>query len=411
MKNCLINEGYEKDFFLYGGKGSKVFSPKRVYEDLSFGAGSLILGHNNLIQRKCFEKFKNKTTLLTYPNTQAVKFSNLLGKIFKKYPKFVLCSTGSEAITKSLRIAKAITKKKIIIAVTGSWHGSAEKLLFNSINGKNYPMSDGLDDYNLKNLKFIEYNNFEKTEKILNHYKKKISCIIIEPIQGCLPDYKFIKYVKYLFNYAKKNKILIIFDEMITGLRVNGNSVQEYLKILPDISIFGKAFGGGLPIGVIALSKKILNKIEKKKLNIFYGGTYSGNSFSATLAYETTKYIIKNKKIINNLNKKSKYFQININNFLQQQKIPAKIFRFQSLLRLVFSDKIINTKAQRDYFEIKNVDKIHKFRVFLKRKNILYPKNGIIFLSAKTSTKNLNYIIKNFKSGLNHVYKKNVNKI
>ena len=272
-------------------------------------------------------------------------------------------------------------------------------------------MSDGLDDYNLKNLKFIEYNNFEKTEKILNHYKKKISCIIIEPIQGCLPDYKFIKYVKYLFNYAKKNKILIIFDEMITGLRVNGNSVQEYLKILPDISIFGKAFGGGLPIGVIALSKKILNKIEKKKLNIFYGGTYSGNSFSATLAYETTKYIIKNKKIINNLNKKSKYFQININNFLQQQKIPAKIFRFQSLLRLVFSDKIINTKAQRDYFEIKNVDKIHKFRVFLKRKNILYPKNGIIFLSAKTSTKNLNYIIKNFKSGLNHVYKKNVNKI
>jgi glutamate-1-semialdehyde 2,1-aminomutase len=193
--------------------------------------------------RRHFDKFKNKTTLLTYPNIQAVKFSKLLGKIFKKYPKFVLCSTGSEAITKALRIAKAITNKKIVVAVTGSWHGSAEKLLFNSFNGKNYPLSDGLDDYNLKNLKFIEYNNFEKTEKILNSHKKKISCIIVEPIQGCLPDYKFIKYIKYLYNYAKKNRILIIFDEMITGLRVNRNSVQEYLKILPDISIFGKSFG------------------------------------------------------------------------------------------------------------------------------------------------------------------------
>lgn len=406
MKNFLINEGYEKDFFLYGGEGSKVFSKKKIYEDLSFGAGSLILGHNNFIQKKCFDKFKKKTTLLTYPNIQAVKFSKLLGKIFKKYPKFVLCSTGSEAITKSLRIAKAITNKKIIVAVTGSWHGSTEKLLFNSFNGKNYPLSDGLDNYNSKNLKFIEYNNFEKTEKILNLYKRKISCIIIEPIQGCLPDYKFIKYIKYLFSYAKKNNILIIFDEMITGLRVNGNSVQEYLKILPDITTFGKSFGGGLPLGVIALSKRTLNKIKKRKLNIFYGGTYSGNSFSSLLAYETTKYIIKNKKIINDLNKKSKYFQINMNNFFQEQKIPAKIFRFQSLLRLVFSDKIINNRAQRDYFEIKNINKINKFRDFLKSKGILYPKNGLIFFSAKTSTKNLNFIIKNFKGGLKYIYKK-----
>jgi glutamate-1-semialdehyde aminotransferase len=192
---------------------------------------------------------------------------------------------------------------------------------------------------------------------------------------------------------------------MITGLRVNGNSVQEYLKILPDISIFGKAFGGGLPIGVIALSKKTLNKIKKKKLNIFYGGTYSGNSFSTTLAYETTKYITKNKKIINDLNQKSKYFQTTINNFLQQKKIPARIYRFQSLLRFVFTDKIINNRAQRDFFEIKSANKINKFKDFLKSKNILYPKNGLIFLSAKTSINNLNFIIKNFKSGLEYICK------
>ena len=169
--------------------------------------------------------------------------------------------------------------------------------------------------------------------------------------------------------------------------------------------------GGGLPIGVIALSKEILNKIDKKKLNIFYGGTYSGNSFSTTLAYETTKYISKNKKIINDLNKKSKYFQITINNFLKQKKLPAKIYRFQSLLRLVFSDKTINNRAQRDFFEIKNENKINKFKDFLKNKNILYPKNGLIFFSAKTSAKNVNFIIKNFKSGFEYIYKKDVNKI
>ena len=95
-----------------------------------------------------------------------------------------------------------------------------------------------------------------------------------------------------------------------------------------------------------------------------------------------------------------------MNNFFQEQKIPAKIFRFQSLLRLVFSDKIINNRAQRDYFEIKNINKINKFRDFLKSKGILYPKNGLIFFSAKTSAKNLNFIIKNFKGGLKYIYKK-----
>ena len=60
MKNQSFNEGYDSDFILIGGQNSKVFSKKEIYEDLSFGAGSLILGHNNIIQKKCFNIFKKK---------------------------------------------------------------------------------------------------------------------------------------------------------------------------------------------------------------------------------------------------------------------------------------------------------------------------------------------------------------
>ena len=402
MKNHSLNEGYEKKLFLSGGYGSKVFNKNRTYEDLSFGAGSLILGHNNIIQKKCFKLFKQKKiSLLAHPNTQTNDLSNLLGKIFKEYPKFIFCSTGSEAITKALRITKAISKKKITISVTGSWHGSVDKLLFKEINKKNLPLSDGLSEHDSQNLRFIEYNNIAISEKILKKYKNKINCIIVEPIQGCLPDKNSIKYIQFLFNYAKKNKILIIFDEMITGLRINGTSLQNYLKLVPDLTIFGKGFGGGLPLGIIAVSKKIQNIISKKKLKIFYGGTYSGNSFSTLLAYETTKYINSNKKkIISQLNKKSEYLENNINFFLENKKIPARIYRFQSLIRLVFTDNIVKNRVQRDFFEERNKIKIEKFRNFLETKNILYPKNGLIFLSTMTSKKNINYIIKNFKIAL-----------
>ena len=406
MKNQSFNEGYDSDFILIGGQNSKVFSKKEIYEDLSFGAGSLILGHNNIIQKKCFNIFKKKKmSLLAHPNLQAANFSNLLGRIFKEYPKFIFCSSGSEAITKALRISKAISKKKIIISVTGSWHGSTEKLLFKPSKGKNVPLSDGLDEYNSNNLKFIEYNNFNQSKKILDKYKKRTNCIIIEPMQGCLPDKNSIRYIKFLYDYAKKNKIIIIFDEMITGLRINGSSLQNYLNIVPDISIFGKGFGGGFPIGIIAISKKIKDTIVKKKLNVFYGGTYSGNSFSTLLAYENTKYIRKNKTIIKKLNSKSKYFQEELNYFFKEKKIPAKVYRFHSLLRLVFSNNSIKNRSQRDFFESRNSKKIIKFRTILKLKKILYPKNGLIFLCSQTSTKSINYIIENFKKSLEIIYK------
>ena len=101
--------------------------------------------------------------------------------------------------------------------------------------------------------------------------------IMLEPITSSLPLNESEKYVKDLFFYAKKNKILICFDEIITGLRVNGLSVFKKLNLKPDIITFGKCFGGGLPIGLTCLSKETARKIDLLNKPIFFGGTFSGN--------------------------------------------------------------------------------------------------------------------------------------
>ena len=88
-------------------------------------------------------------------------------------------------------------------------------------------------------------------------------CIIIEPVQACLPQYAK-KYLRFLDQYSRKNNIILIFDEMISGLRFDGSCVQDNLKLNPSITTFGKCLGGGLPIGIIAI-KKILNlRLEKE---------------------------------------------------------------------------------------------------------------------------------------------------
>ena len=93
-------------------------------------------------------------------------------------------------------------------------------------------MSDGISNDQKKNLIFIPYNNIPLSKKILDKNKKDISCIFIEPIQGCLPNVKIKKYLKFIAKYCKEKKIILIFDEMITGLRTNCKSLQSHLKIL-----------------------------------------------------------------------------------------------------------------------------------------------------------------------------------
>ncbi len=403
-KLLLLNEGYKNNQTLFDrGDGSKIYSKNKEYIDLSFAAGSLILGHNSKTYISAIKNLiKKKISTFAAPNIQAYEYANLLKKILPNYSKFIFCNSGAEAVIKSLRVCKAINKKSLIISVTGSWHGSVDKLLFSPGKEDSHtPLSDGLSEHDKKNIKFIPYNNIAGSQKILSKYKNKIGCIIIEPIQGCLPQTNVKEYLEFLKSFSLKNNCILIFDEMITGLRIDCKSAQSYFDVKPDITTFGKIFGGGLPIGIIAISKKIEQAMVNKKIKVFFGGTFSGNSQTTYIVKVNTNYLYKNKKkIFSLLNKKANFFQSNLNIFIEKNKINAKVYRFHSLIRLVFTNKIVNNRLQRDFLEFKNYSNIKKFRSFLLKKGIYYPRNGIIFFSTKTSDYDIKKILYYFKEGL-----------
>ena len=222
-------------------------------------------------------------------------------------------------------------------------------------------------------------------------------CLIIEPIQGCLPfDAK--KYLKFLSDYCYKHNITLIFDEMITGLRCNGSSIQDQLNLKPSISTFGKCLGGGMPIGIIGVKKNIFERLSLNNKKIFFGGTFSGNSINTYVDNQSVKYILKNrKKIFYSLEEKSKYLEENLNNFFKQNHYDASCYRYSSMLRIIFSNKIIENRLQRDFFEKNNQSFAVKFRKYLFSKNIYIASNGIIFLATTTSYENLRYLIKHVK--------------
>ncbi len=406
MSNLILNEGYQKTkvFFERGYKDKIKYQGKSCI-DLSNCAGSLILGHNSKIYREILKKYlKVNGSNFAHPNKHAVDYSKTIKKIFPSFEKIIFCNSGTEAVTKALRISRALNKREYIVSVAGSWHGSVDSLLFQPDNKlKPKFLSDGLTNNDKKKIIFIPYNDIEVSKKILNKNKTKINSIIIEPIQACLPLNNSKNYLKFLESFCKKNNITLIFDEIITGVRSNGNSVQKKYNIKPDITTIGKIVGGGMPVGVIGISKNVYRNIKKKK--IFYGGTFSGNSLSSFVGNETLKYLIRNKKIIPKINEKCKFFQDNLNRYINLNKMNLKIYRYSSILRIVYTKNKINNRTQRDFFENKISDKINKFKKFLFQKKIYYPSNGIIFFSDATSKKNIDYVIKNIKVGFKKFFK------
>ncbi len=410
MQNLIINEGYKKgvDLF-YGAQDERIFTKNKKYIDLSMCAGSILLGHNHKVFKKSIAKFiSKKISNIAAPNISAKIFAKNIKRVVPNSEKIIFCNSGTEAVIKSLRLARAINNKKKIALVTGGWHGSVDQLLYKT-NKKLKPvkLSSGLPEETYKNLILIPYNNFKKSEAILKKNRKNISCLIIEPIQACLPYENVGKYLKFLEIFCKKNNIILIFDEMITGLRTNCSSVQNYFNIKPDLSTFGKCFGAGLPIGIISISKSVTRKINKINPKVFFGGTFSGNSIVTFVGNEVLNYIIKNKKkIFKKINTNSKYLQAELNKFFVSNNLDLKIYRFHSMLRLVYTKNSIKDRASRDFLELKKNKLISKFKDYIKNKNIYIPSSGIMFQSYSHEKKDIDYIIKEFKKGSLKIFKK-----
>ena len=176
-------------------------------------------------------------------------------------------------------------------------------------------------------------------------------------------------------------------------------SVQQKLRLKPDLSTFGKIIGGGVPIGVTAISKNFETKL--KKSNIFLGGTYSANPFGSYIGLETLKFILKNKnKFYKKINDITDLFYNNLNYFLKQNNFKIRVYRYESMARLIFSNIHIKNRQERDLSEKKIKIKISKFQNFLKSKNILHPSTGAYFFSYAHEKNDIKRLLVVFKEGI-----------
>ncbi len=354
------------------------------YIDFWNGHWALILGHSPTIVSDKLKKQLKKGTLYGTVNKTSIKLAELIKQAIPLAENIRFSSTGSEATMYAIRLARAKTGKRVIAKVIGGWHGFNTNLL----QSVNYPYEGdegiGLIEDEGQFVESIQFNDLDRSIKVLESIKDDLAGIIIEPIlggAGCITPVD--GYLEGLQEFARKNGSLLILDEIVTGFRMSYNGVMNYYKLEPDIFTLGKIIGGGLPIGAVCGKKEIMNLAdatnsnEKNKYCSIGGGTFSANPLTMTAGYHTLKYLKNNPNVYEKINSLGDIARKELSKLFKELEIESEITGIGSLFMIHFlNDKVKKINNALDV-SLSNTELLLNYNL------ALIAKHGIFFLPGK----------------------------
>jgi glutamate-1-semialdehyde 2,1-aminomutase len=185
-----------------------------------------------------------------------------------------------------------------------------------------------------------------------------------------------LEFLKGLREVCTENDTLLIFDEIITGFRLAPGGGQQFLGVKPDITLFGKILGGGFPIGAIAASKEIMERMDPIKYPrpkfAFHGGTFTGNPVTMTAGLATLK-ALEDGKLINRLNKQGEHLRRELRSVFERKKAGVQVTGTGSLWHTHFTKEKIEDPVAADRADKEKLTEYHMHLI----------ENGVFFLPRK----------------------------
>jgi len=265
--------------FFEKGKGAYVWDyDGNKYIDFLLGLLPISLGYQDKDIDNAIIKQLSNGIVFSLPSYLEIELSELLIKTIPSAEKVRFGKNGSDVTSAAIRLARAYTKRnKVAICGYHGWHdwyiGTTQRNL-----GVPQSVSDLSDVF--------KYNDIDSLKNLFKQNPSGYAAVIIEPLGLEKHKEGFLESVKELCN---KHGTLLIFDEIISGFRANIGGAQKLLGITPDLSTFGKSMANGMPISALVGKSEIMDKIS----DIFFSGTFSGETLSIVSAIATIKKLKK----------------------------------------------------------------------------------------------------------------------
>lgn len=277
--------------FMDSGKGAILRDiDGNEYIDYVLSWGPLIIGHSHPDVVQAIQEQAAKGSSFGAPTLLENQLAELVIERVPSVEMVRFVSSGTEATMSALRLARGYTGRDIILKFEGSYHGHGDSLLIKAGSGVatlGLPDSPGVPSDIAKNTITVAYNDLDAVKAVFEKLGEKIAAVIVEPVAGNMgvvpPKEGFLEGLREV---TKQYGTILIFDEVMTGFRVDYHCAQGYFGIDPDLTCLGKVLGGGLPVGAFAGKREIMEKVAPSG-PVYQAGTLSGNPLAMVAGIET----------------------------------------------------------------------------------------------------------------------------
>lgn len=286
--------------YLASGQGSRVTDvDSNTYIDFHNGFGAMAAGHAHPAVRAAIEKAAATGTHFAATTEDAVLLAEEIKRRFK-LDKVRFTNSGTEATMDAVRLGRAAAGKDILLKIEGSYHGHHDTVMYSIVpsldsGGPEFrpwsvPFSRGIPKETADSVRIVPFNDVEALKAALTEFEGQVGALIMEPVMMnigiVMPQPGYLEAVREL---CTKHGVVLIFDEVKTGVTIAAGGAVEYFGVQPDLVCLAKSIGGGTPIGAFGGKAEIMDEIEDGVAAL---GTFNGNPLSMAAGLATLTEVL-----------------------------------------------------------------------------------------------------------------------
>lgn len=395
------------------GEGGRLWDiDGNEYIDLNMSYGPLLLGHRpQQVIDAVTRQISEQGSQLGFPTEVTIRVAEKLKQLFPCIELLRFANSGTEACASAIRLARTYTGRRKLIMFEGHYHGWSEAvftkyhapldMLPECGYGPAIPgttgMSDALDD-----VITCQWNDLDALQRCLEEHGDEAAAVIMEPISGnaglLMPRDGYLATVREMIHDCGG---LLIFDEVITGMRVAPGGAQEHYLVSPDITVVSKAMGGGYPVGSFGASAEIMNCIANGPL--FHGGVFSGNAVVMSAAEAVLDTVLADKEnIYAHLHALGDQLAGGIDDIYNRLGVPHHVHHLGPLLAgLITKTDVEGLYNYRDVRRHCDFDRYIQFQHHMQRNGVYFHPNEFepMFLSTAHTSADIDEVLERWEDG------------
>ncbi len=342
------------------GAGCRLWDAQgREFLDFSMGWGSVLVGHARPEVVDAVSAQAPMGSNFAYVTEPSLGLAEEIVRLSPACDLVRFCASGTEATMYCQRLARAFTGKPKILKFEGAYHGANEVGVTSLFPAdppdfpEPDPSSGGIAHMVKRDVLVAPYNDLAVTRAIIAEHQADIAGVIVEPLQRCMPPED--GFLEGLRAAASEAGVLLIYDEVVTGFRLAYGGAQEYYGVVPDLVAYGKALGGGYPIGAFGGRRDIMETVREDRLGnpdyVWVASTLGGNPVS-TAAAGAALSVFRQPGAYAHLHGLGDYLRAGLRTRLRERQVSAQVIGDGPLAQVVFSREPV-----RDYRSTQKGDK------------------------------------------------------